>query len=289
MIPLAIFNTVDRASYFIPEIWTAGIWQELKAALVVGSGLVVNTDYEGEIRAAGDKVKIPTVLDPTIEDYDPVAGFGATIQDIKGADKGFEIEESKAFRFKVDDIAKVQSLIGGQYMSEGMRRAARKLAEAADAYVAGKIVAAAPVGHKVVDLSLTATPDVIYTMFVDAKVVLDKTNTPANGRYAIVSPELHGRLLMDPRFIDASQSGSTEPLRNGLVGRFLGYDVVSCNVLPAKVHLIAGHKIATTYADQIVETEAYRPEKWFADAVRGLHVYGASVMRPEHTFYAQTV
>ncbi|GAA3136610.1 hypothetical protein GCM10010466_29280 [Planomonospora alba] len=255
----------------------------------MGSDLVVNTDYEGEIRSQGDKVKIPTVLDPTIEDYDPVTGFGDSIQDIKGADKGFEIEEAKAFRFKVDDIAKVQSLIGGKYMNEGMRRAARKLAEAADAYVAGKIVD--PVSgalNRVTNLDLSATPDVTYQQFVNARVALDKTETPHDGRFAIVSPDLYGRLLLDPRFTDASQFGSNEPIRNGLVGRFLGFNVVSCNVLPATTHLIAGHKIATTYADQIVETEAYRPEKWFADAVRGLHVYGARVMRREHLYVAQT-
>ena len=34
---------------------------------------------------------------------------------------------------------------------------------------------------------------------------------------------------------------------------------------------------ATTYAEQIIKTEAYRLEKRFADGVKGLHVYGAKV------------
>lgn len=43
----------------------------------------------------------------------------------------------------------------------------------------------------------------------------------------------------------------------------------------------AGSTIATTYADQILKTVAYSPERRFGDAVKGLHVYGAKVIRPE--------
>jgi hypothetical protein len=44
---------------------------------------------------------------------------------------------------------------------------------------------------------------------------------------------------------------------------------------------IAGSRIATTYAEQINKVEAFRPEKRFADALKGLHLYGAKVVRPE--------
>lgn len=44
---------------------------------------------------------------------------------------------------------------------------------------------------------------------------------------------------------------------------------------------IAGSTIATTFAEQILKTEAYRPEKRFGDALKGLHVYGGKVVRPE--------
>jgi hypothetical protein len=44
---------------------------------------------------------------------------------------------------------------------------------------------------------------------------------------------------------------------------------------------IAGSNIATSYAEQISKVEAFRPEKRFADALKGLHLYGAKVFRPE--------
>jgi hypothetical protein len=39
--------------------------------------------------------------------------------------------------------------------------------------------------------------------------------------------------------------------------------------------------MAITYGEQIAETEALRLQTTFADGVRGLHVYGAKVVRPD--------
>jgi len=44
---------------------------------------------------------------------------------------------------------------------------------------------------------------------------------------------------------------------------------------------IAGSQMATTYAEQINKVEAYRPQKRFSDALKGLHLYGGKVVRPE--------
>jgi hypothetical protein len=42
----------------------------------------------------------------------------------------------------------------------------------------------------------------------------------------------------------------------------------------------AGHPMGISFAEQILEVVAYRPEKRFGDAVKGLHVYGTKVIRP---------
>ncbi len=52
------------------------------------------------------------------------------------------------------------------------------------------------------------------------------------------------------------------------------------NTAGAKYKIIAGHSIATAYVEQIVDLQTYNPEKRFGDAVKGLHVYGARVVRP---------
>lgn len=284
-----IFDSGERAARFIPEIWLSAIFEAIDASLIVGSNLVVNRDYEGAIQSMGDTVRIPTVVDPTTQDYDPTVGFTGDPAEPVAGSLTFEIEQSKAFRFRVEDITKVQSQIGSQFMDHGTTRAGRKLAEAADAYVAGKLVAAVPSGNRLLDIDLAASNDAVYKQLIQAKVELDKTNTPQTGRYMIITPDMYGVLLNDNRFIDASRYASDAPIKNGEVGRILGFTVVSCNVMPATVQLIAGHQIATTYADQISEIEFYRPEKFFADAVRGLHVYGAKVMRAEHLVIGKVI
>lgn len=44
---------------------------------------------------------------------------------------------------------------------------------------------------------------------------------------------------------------------------------------------IAGSALGTTYAEQINKVEAFRPQSRFADALKGLHLYGGRVVRPE--------
>jgi hypothetical protein len=50
-------------------------------------------------------------------------------------------------------------------------------------------------------------------------------------------------------------------------------------------YIMAGSPDAITFADQIASLEAYRPELQFADAVKGLHVYGMKVVQPKALLY----
>ena len=45
--------------------------------------------------------------------------------------------------------------------------------------------------------------------------------------------------------------------------------------------VIAGTNAAGSFAEQLVELEAYRLEKNFSDGLKGLHVYGAKVTQPD--------
>lgn len=44
---------------------------------------------------------------------------------------------------------------------------------------------------------------------------------------------------------------------------------------------VAGTNAGLSYAEQINKVEAFRPQKRFADALKGLHLYGAKTVRPE--------
>jgi hypothetical protein len=45
--------------------------------------------------------------------------------------------------------------------------------------------------------------------------------------------------------------------------------------------MVAGHDSAVATAQQITKTESYRDPDSFADIVRGMHLYGRKILRPE--------
>jgi hypothetical protein len=119
---------------------------------------------------------------------------------------------------------------------------------------------------------------------------LDEQNVPSENRWVVIPPWYHGVLVKDQRFVSYA---AVDVLYNRQVGEAAGFSVLVSNNVPTvaapmgaanqvtRHKVIAGHNMAMTFADQINQVEAYRPEKRFADAVKGLHLYGGGVIRPE--------
>jgi hypothetical protein len=101
----------------------------------------------------------------------------------------------------------------------------------------------------------------------------------------VVTPELHGCLLRDGRFIKVNESGTDEGLRNGHVGRASGFDIMISNNCPnttgQEFAIISGTNQGISYAEQINKVEALRPQSAFSDALKGLALYGAKLVRPD--------
>ena len=267
---------------FIPKLWSARLLKNLDMALVYGQAMVINRDYEGEISQAGDTVKINSIGEVTIGDYTKNTDINAP-EDLTDAQRQLLIDQQKYFNFQVDDIDKAQQNVN--VMDEAMKRAAFGLGKVADSKIASLYVDVASgnlIGNDTTPIIPTA--DTAYDNLVDLSVLLTESNVPEDGRWVIVPAWYHGLLLKDKRFVDHGTDKNVEVRTNGKVGRVSGMDVMTSNNVPntagTKYKIIAGHKLAWTYADQVTKTEAYRPEKRFADAVKGLHVYGAKVVRP---------
>lgn len=86
---------------------------------------------------------------------------------------------------------------------------------------------------------------------------------------------------MAKRFVGNGTDYNKALIEGGEVGVAAGFQVSLSNNVPnttgTKYKIIAGTNRAASFAEQILKTEAYRPEKRFSDAVKGLHVYGAKV------------
>jgi hypothetical protein len=270
---------------FKPEIWSAQLLVALRNALVYAQPQLVNRNYEGEISSHGQSVHITTIGDPTIFDYD--SGDTLNYEDVETAGTDLVIDQAKAFAFKIDDVDKAQALLNP--MAQMAQNAAYGLRDRADAYVASLytgVASANTIGSTGSPVVLTSTPTDAYDkVLVPLRTKLNRANVPSEGRYVVGSPEYIGDLLRDSRFIKVNESGDGgQALRNGMVGRAAGFDILESNNTPnptGSVQVIqAGYPGAITYAEQILETEALRLQSTIADAVRGLHVYGGKLLRP---------
>jgi hypothetical protein len=269
---------------FIPDIWSAQILVALRKK-AVAAGLV-NRDYQGEIARMGDSVKITSISDVTIGNY--TAGSDITWEDIDDATRTLVINQAKYFAFELDDIEAAQAVNGGAVMNQAIDNATYQLRDVADAFLLTTMnTAIQGTANDLGTVAIHTTAKNLYDAFVDLAVTLDVDNVPEEGRFAVVSPSLHGRLLKLDTFITPGDEAAPPARTNGYIGRIAGLELYKSNNLPAVTDAaatgglaIAGHGISTTFAEQITSVEAVRRENRFSDGVKGLHLYGASVVRP---------
>jgi hypothetical protein len=266
---------------FIPTIWSARLLSALRKAQVFTQAGVVNRDYEGEIQQAGDSVRIGQIGDVTIRTYSKNTAL-ASPDALTDAQATLIIDQGKYFNFAVDDVDRAQ--IKPNLMDEAMSRAAYNLKDQEDQLVAGLYTdlqgAIATAGAPKTDLG---TAGQAYTYIVQASQKLSEQNVPADGRIGIVPPWFYAQLLLDKRFVEASESAA-QTARNGQVGMAAGVTIlqsnnVSNNGTLYRIPFI--HPMAISFAEQINKVEAFRPPDRFADAVKGLLLYGAKVVRPD--------
>lgn len=151
-----------------------------------------------------------------------------------------------------------------------------------------------------------------YEYLVDLGYYLDEVAVPRLDRFVIVPPWFSSLLAKDLRFTGypgyngqntvLTEGFAAEPGDNGLAGRVAGFNVINSLNVPTGsfttptssnpyynsdgtsqlyYEIVAGVPSACTFANQILKTEAFRPQLRFSDAVKGLHVYGFEAVWPE--------
>jgi hypothetical protein len=269
---------------FIPTVWAARLLVALENALIYGQPNVCNRDYEGEVSKKGNTVKIASIGTVNVDNY----AKNTDINDPENLSDDVQtllIDQAKYFNFVVDSIDRAQQNVNS--LDEAMRRAAWSLRSYADSYLAGLMAAAIEPNNTIGSTAspIVPTKDDAYEHLVDLGVLLDQGNTPTVDRFAVVPAWFHGMLLKDDRFVRSGTAQGDRRLRNGEVGEAAGFTILKSNNVPnesgLEYKIIAGHSMGTTYVEQILDVQTYKPEKRFADAVKGLHVYGAKVVRPE--------
>jgi hypothetical protein len=160
---------------------------------------------------------------------------------------------------------------------------------------AGRISASYNMGVANTPVQLTKANVLDY--IVDAGSVLDEQNIPETDRWMVIPAWVTG-MIKKSDLKDASMTGDGKStLRNGRIGVIDRFTMYNSNLLPITVEsgpvnvwdIPFGHPLALTFASQFVKNETLRAESTFGDLVRGLHVYGSKVIKPEGlgTLYAR--
>ena len=263
----------------IRQVWARALLRNLQKTLVFGQPGVINKNYEGEVREWGDRVHIQAIGAVNVIAYTKNTDLSA-LQVLDDSKQTLLIDQQDAFNVFLDDIDRVQANPG--LAAELSEEAAYALADDTDEFIAATMVAGAT-GTAVTAAALT-TAGKAYEALVDAGVSLDEANIPSQGRFAVIPPWFHGVILKDDRFVSNGTPATDSRLRNGIVGEAAGFTLLKSKNVPVngsdEAQILCGVPGATTFADQISKVESIRNDKRFGDNVRGLHVYGAEVIRP---------
>lgn len=260
----AINKVGTQLTNFIPSVWAKKILDKLKEECK----LVDNCwqEYEGEVKHAGS-VHILGIGSVTVADYTGEV----TYSPLTDAGQILYIDQAKYFALEFDDVERAQTMPG---LWEGTREeAVHQLAVARDRYVGEQIATGT---NKTTIASLDS--DAVKNGIDAGLVALKKRNF---GEDAVIelSPEVANAFLDKLTLVSTD---NPEYIKKGVIGFYHGHKVVEVNTLKdnksGKVWCAIRGKKAIAFAGQITKVEALRLEGKFADAVRGLDVYGAKVI-----------
>ena len=301
-------------SYFLPSIYSRKVLNFFRKSSVVEA--ITNTDYAGEISAYGDSVKI--IKEPVISVSDYTRNSDTTETRLTDQEINLVVDSAKAFKFIVDDIESNMSHVN--FKEVATSSAAYALRDSYDAavianmfsgvstsspdHVLGADAAAATQtmgqhqgGSNSIDLTGSdgTGADPLDVMAFMAKL-LDEQNVPEEGRWFVAPPSWYEQLSQSgSKLMSVDFNAGQGSIRNGLVssGKLRGFDMYKSNNIAAPStaggKVLAGHISSTATAQTIISTETLRDPTSFGDIVRGLHVYGSKVLRPEalvSAFYA---
>ncbi len=269
--------------HFQRTVWSTSILRAL--AVITSLRNHCNFQYQKDSQNAKE-VKILSVNRPTIRKYVP----GTPIVRERAGDGSLllKIDQYHYFNFEVEDIDKAQSVPG--LMEALTDEASKGLALEGDKYVAELIKTAADAGEVAVSGSVIAlTNKNAMESVEDGFATLYGNNCKVSDTFYLeVAPKVFTTYRQQ---LTELSTNNPEILKKGAVGKINNAYVCIENCLAeadgAYYNILRTDK-AVAFSEQIDKVEAYRPEDAFTDAIKGLYVFGAEIIRPEEIYVMKT-
>lgn len=282
---------------FVPIIYTKKVLRNFYESSVFSQ--ICNTDYEGEIKAQGDKVVIRKTPDITVSPY--AVGTQITYEVPAKNSTELMVDLGMYAAFQIDDVDKAQSDLplinmfakdaGERIRIETDREVLAFMSDGAAATnkgaTAGAISANINLGITTAPVAITATNATEFIVLLNQ--VLDEANIPMEGRWVVVPAGFCTHLKTSDLKAANITGDSTGVIRTGLIGMVDRMKVYQNNNLPAGVAgglaagetaIIAGTNEGPTFAANITKTDTVKIPDSFGEYWRTLFVYGRSVVQP---------
>lgn len=265
---------------FIPSVWAETINRELERACVFVEDC--NRQYEGLVSSKGDSVHILGVGKPTIKTLDRANASGEidSAEEIEDTSVILGINQIRYFNYMVGDIDKAQAV--GGLMDALSAETSEGLALEMDRYISS--MATGQDVEKLTDTATTLTKDNVLDVLDTAIMKLQENDVPmASGITVTVSPRFY---KLFKQAYTSKDTDNSDFLKNGKVAMYGNVTVkLSNNVARtddgAVDNIMIRSKRAIAFVNPLTHTEAYRPEKTFADAVKGYVLFDGKVVRPK--------
>lgn len=287
---MAVANTITN---FQQTIWSKSILRSLDK--ITSLRKHCNFQYEKD-SANAKEVKILSVNRPTIGTYVP--GTAITRESATDISQLLRIDQYRYFNFEVEDIVKAQSV--PDLMEALTDEAAKGLALEGDLYVA-KIIKEGVENGVVVD-EVKQTKENIAA---SEEITLTTANAMASVEDGFATLYANDCKVSDTFYLEVApkvfttyrqqltelSTNNPEILKKGAVGKINNAFVCIENCLPksetAYYNILRTEK-AVAFVEQIDKVEKYRPDDAFTDALKGLYVFGAKVIRPKEIYVMKT-
>lgn len=277
---MAVANTITE---FQQTIWSKSILRSLDKITSLRNHC--NFQYEKESKNAKE-VKILSVNRPTIRTYAP--GTPLTRESAADSSQLLKLDQYRYFNFEVEDIVKAQSVPG--LMEALTDEAGKGLALEGDMYVAEVVKAGVDAGEITASASEVAltNSNAMATVEAGFAVLYGNDCKISDTFYLELAPTVFTTYRQQ---LTELSTNNPELLKKGAVGRINNALVCIENCLPASdtahYNILRTDK-AIAFAEQIEKVEHYRPEDAFTDAVKGLYVFGAKIVRPAEIYVIKT-
>lgn len=286
---MAVANTITN---FQQTIWSKSILRSLNKITSLRNHC--NFQYEKESKNAKE-VKILSVNRPTIRTYVP--GTALTRESASDSSQLLQLNQYRYFNFEVEDIVKAQSVPG--LMEALTDEAGKGLALEGDKYVATIVKADVEATTPTVEVSssvITLTTSNAMSSVEDGFAKLYANDCKVSDMFYLeVAPKVFTTYRQQ---LTELSTNNPEILKKGAVGKINNAYVCIENCLPTGrtgsgstdnvYYNILRTDKAIAFAEQIEKVEHYRPEDAFTDAVKGLYVFGAKIVRPKEIYVMKT-